>query len=58
MTVSSLAIILTSVTTVSGSEERLSPSYSLVTLYAAFSMPGLITITSFYCKSLSAALPR
>ena len=58
VTVTSLAIILTSVTTSAGAEDRLTPSYSLVTLYAAFSMPGLINILCFYCKTLSTALPR
>ena len=58
VTVTSLAIILTSVTTSAGPEDRLTPSYSLVTLYAAFSIPGLINILCFYCKTLSTILPR
>ena len=58
VTVTSLAIILTSVTTSAGAEDRLTPSYSLVTLYAAFSMPGLINILCFYCKTLTTILPR
>ena len=58
VTVTSLAIILTSVTTSAGAEDRLTPSYSLVTLYAAFSIPGLINILCFYCKTLSTILPR
>ena len=58
VTVSSLAIILTSVTTGAPAEAKLSPSYSLVTLYAAFSIPGLLTILCFYFRTLATILPR
>ena len=57
VTVSSMSIIMTSVI-ISSNSEHVSMSYAMITIYAAFSICGLINIVQFYVKTLSAVLPR
>ena len=56
VTVSSISIIFTSFI-ISGTSKHVS-SYAMITIYAAFSICGLINIIQFYVKTLSAVLPR